>query len=248
MWGVAPNPEAVIAGLLQPEMAPHTFGWLAMERYAATYSDAHGSETTTISNDGMSLRMVVRGVEFVGRSFDLFEPAESLAEDQLRQFSFYDRWLSACRIECRIPIPISNHGSAAQGTLLVELVLREPLPNHFCDDSLRLTLEYDNQQFAGSGTSGWFEDELLEIQKRLPDGVFMKACINCLYSDYSPYGHQVYGDMSCFRNLKAEYLKVSTKMNYLHSPCRGGGAGLPVQETYLCPEFERRIPGTGYRG
>jgi hypothetical protein len=21
-----------------------------------------------------------------------------------------------------------------------------------------------------------------------------------------------------------------------------------VQETYLCPEFERRIPGTGYRG
>jgi hypothetical protein len=21
-----------------------------------------------------------------------------------------------------------------------------------------------------------------------------------------------------------------------------------VQETYLCPEFERRVPGTGYRG
>ncbi|MCE9532807.1 MAG: hypothetical protein K8T89_17050 [Planctomycetes bacterium] len=51
--------------------------------------------------------------------------------------------------------------------------------------------------------------------------------------------------MMCFRNLKAEYLKVTTKKEFwsVH-----GRQDRFVQETYLCPEFERRIPGTGYRG
>jgi hypothetical protein len=51
--------------------------------------------------------------------------------------------------------------------------------------------------------------------------------------------------MMCFRNLKAEYVKVTTKEQFwsLH-----GRQDRLVQETYVCPEFERRIPGTGYRG
>lgn len=79
----------------------------------------------------------------------------------------------------------------------------------------------------------------------MPEGVFIKACINCRYSDYSPYGHGLFGCMTCFRNIKAEYLKVTTKQEFwsLH-----GRQDRFVQETYLCGEFERRIPGTGYRG
>jgi len=73
----------------------------------------------------------------------------------------------------------------------------------------------------------------------------MKACINCLYSDYSPLGHGLFGCMMCFRNLKAEYVKVTTKDELW--PIHDRYDRL-VQETYLCPDFERRIPGTGYRG
>jgi hypothetical protein len=44
---------------------------------------------------------------------------------------------------------------------------------------------------------------------------------------------------------KAEYLKVRTKGEYMRVMNRYTER---VQETYLCPEFERRKPGTGYRG
>ena len=89
------------------------------------------------------------------------------------------------------------------------------------------------------------EPVLNDPQAQLPEAVFIKACINCLYSDYSLYGHGLFGCMMCFRNLKADYLKVTTKKDFwsVH-----GRQDRFVQETYLCPEFERRIPGTGYRG
>ena len=132
------------------------------------------------------------------------------------------------------------------GALLVDLVLGDPAPNGGIDrEGLRLVLQFDGRTFSGPGTSGWFEDELLAIQAQLPEGVFIKACVNCLYSDYSPYGHGLFGGMMCFRNLKAEYLKVTTKDGFwsVH-----GRQDRFVQETYLCPEFERRVAGTGYRG
>ncbi len=90
-----------------------------------------------------------------------------------------------------------------------------------------------------------FEDELLEIQKQLPSGTCMRACINCLYSDYSPYGHGLFGSMMCFRNLKTEYLRVKSKSDFWGVHDRYEEM---VQETYFCDEFEPRTPGTGYRG
>ena len=45
-----------------------------MDLYPATYSDAHGSETTTIANNSETLRLSLRGVEFVVRDFDSLEP------------------------------------------------------------------------------------------------------------------------------------------------------------------------------
>jgi hypothetical protein len=216
-----------------------------VDRYPATYSDAHGSEATTIANDSETLRLSLRGVEFVGRDFDSLEPTGA-APEQLQRFTLNQGCLCSCRIECRIPVPVHERGKLLDGSLAVELVLGDPAANGGLDrEQLRIVLEYDGQRFVGPGTSGWFEDELLAIQSQLPEGVYIKACINCLYSDYSPYGHGLFGCMMCFRNLKAEYLKVTTKKEFwsIH-----GRQDRFVQETYLCPEFERRIPGTGYRG
>jgi len=217
-----------------------------MDTYVARYFDAHGAEDTTITNDGTTLRMTLRDVEFAGTDFDSLEPNDAATQDQLAKFTLNHNELCSCRIECEVPIPINDHGSQSQGTLFVDLTVGDPEPKGWLDlEVLRLRLTTKHGEFVGSGKSGWFEDELLEIQSQLPEAVYMQACINCLYSDYSPYGHGAFGYMICFRNLKSEYLAVKSKDDFwaVHN-CYDR----IVQETFVCPEFARRVPGTGYRG
>ncbi len=216
------------------------------EQYQARFTDAHGTEKTTITNDGSTLRMVLRGVTFEDTLFDSFEPVNNADPSLLAQFDFSGNELCSCRIECEIPIPIVADGKESVGVLHCTIDLGAPCgTGGFETEVLSIVLNYDGMQYPSRGTSGWFEDELLDIQKTLPPRTFMKACINCLYSDYSPYGHSMFGCMMCFRNLKQEYLKVKSKDDFWSVHDRYERS---VQETYVCPEFERRIPGTGYRG
>lgn len=212
----------------------------------ARYTDANTTEATTIDNDGKTLRMTIRGVEFTCSNFDAFWPPENAAPDQLRSFSLHRGYLCSCQIACEMSVPIHDNGKDSSGILAIELKLGGPAGNLGLEsEELSIALRYQESIFEGSGRSGWFEDELLEIQQQLPDGTYIRACINCLYSDYSPFGHSTFGDMMCFRNLKEEYLKVKSKDQFwpVHDRC-----DLEVQETFLCDEFKRRIPGTGYRG
>ncbi len=182
-----------------------------MDSYPTKFTDSHDSEQTAITNDGETLRMGIRGVQFAGTDFDSLAPSDNASQHQLSQFALNHNELCSCRIECAIPIPVYDHGKQTAATLYVDLILGSPDPKGGLDrEELRITLACDRGRFAGSGRSGWFEDELLEIQSQLPDGVHMLACINCLYSDYSPYGHGAFGRMMCFRNLKAEYLAVKS--------------------------------------
>ena len=73
----------------------------------------------------------------------------------------------------------------------------------------------------------------------------MKACINCSFSDYSPGGHDGFGTLLCFRDNKDAYLAVKGKRDLFQLMHKMTEC---VQETYLCPEFQRRVPGAGYRG
>jgi hypothetical protein len=52
---------------------------------------------------------------------------------------------------------------------------------------------------SSGGKSGWFEDEMLDLQRSRPGGTFMKACINWAFSDYSPHGLGLFGNMIIFR-------------------------------------------------
>ena len=88
----------------------------------------------------------------------------------------------------------------------------------------------------------WFEDGMLRLEAEIPAGVRLVACITCLYSDYSPGGHGLMG-MSCHRDAKSQYLAVGSKADYWNVPVTE-----EVPETYSCPEYKRRVPGTGYRG
>ena len=214
--------------------------------YQGNYTDRSGGGPITIHNDGRTLRTTIRGVTFWGYDFDGLSPKENTPPEKLASFTLQQGDLCSCLIECDIPIPVVVGGERGEGRLHVRLDLGEPADHGGIDrETLSLSLVVGENTFAGSGRSGWFEDELLELQAALPEGTYFKACINCAFSDYSPYGHGLFGDMVCFRDHKEEYLSVKTKADIFRV---WDTMTERVQETYLCPEFQRRKRGTGYRG
>jgi hypothetical protein len=215
-------------------------------KYAARYEDRSGLELTSITNDGKRLSLRLRGVEFQGQDFDGLEPEGPLDPARLASFTLNHGELCACVIEAEIPIPIATPGGEVEGMLRVHLELGGPAPNGGIDrEVLELALRIGERCLASSGTSGLFEDELLDIQKQLPPDVYMRACINCAFSDYNPAGQGLFGCLACFRDNKRAYLAVRDKQELFRI---WDTMTEWVQETYLCPEFARRAPGTGYRG
>jgi hypothetical protein len=215
-------------------------------RYSTRYSDSRGVETATIENDGDELRLALRGVVFAGRMFDDFKPLSGSDPALISQFTLQRGRLCAYSVTCEIPVSLVIGERMVETCITVQLELGEPAERGGLDHVLlKLSLVTEHGKLESRGESGWFEDELLELQAALPAGTYLKTCINCAFSDYSPYGHGLFGCLFCFRNCKDEYVRVKDKDGLFAIWNRTAGA---VQETYLCSEFARRKPGTGYRG
>lgn len=213
--------------------------------YPAIYIDTFGEEKTVIQNDGKTLRMSLRGIEFSGFMFDDFTP-DSADETKLASFPFHAGTLCSYKLECQIPISVLVFDKVVEGNLQAHIEIGDPAPNGGVDlEQIQLTLAVEDKSFKSSGTHGWFDDELLEIQAALPNRIFMKCCHSCAFSDYHPVGSGTFGGLACFREHKQEYLAIKDKVSFMHFYSKLTDN---VQETYLCPEFEKRIPGTGYRG
>ena len=215
-------------------------------RYAARYTDRSGSEVTSIANDGATLSMAVRGLEFRGPDFDSLGPAGDPDPARLASFTLQQGSLCSCVIEADIPVPVATPEGTEEGVLAVRLELGNPAPTGGLDrEHLTLALRVGRRVYTSGGRSGWFEDEMMDVQNQLPPGTHLRACVTCAYSDYSPAGHGLFGGLACFRGNKTAYLAVRSKADLFRVwPTMTGF----VQETYLCPEFDRRQPGTGYRG
>jgi uncharacterized protein DUF6304 len=213
--------------------------------YPTRYSDRRGVELTTLRNDGAKLSLRLRDIMFWGRDFDSLQPDPDSTLEALSNFDLHWRALCNCRIECKMPIAVVVGCKTTTCPLEMRLDLGRPTANGGLDtEVLTLSLYADGQAFRSAGNSGWFEDELLSLQSSLPQGTYLKACISCAHSDYSPYGHGLFGGMACFRNLKEQYSRVKDKFDLF--PILDEAE--VVQETYLCPEFEKRQSNAGYRG
>jgi hypothetical protein len=214
------------------------------EIYPAKYCDEFGEEITTIKNDGKLLRMILRGVEFQGSMLDDWEAITEIPPSV--SFPQYHGELCAYILELEMPGSIVQNNHVLPGMLRVRLELGIPSANGGLDrEDLQLELILDNLSFKSCGKHGWFEDELLEIHKLLPPQTYLKSCFNCAFSDYCPAGCGLFGCMACFRNTKQEYRSLTGKAAFFDLQDR---IAEQVQETYLCPEFEKRTPNTGYRG
>jgi hypothetical protein len=220
--------------------------------YPAQYRDRHGVVAAVLRNDGRTLSLSLRGVEFRSDDFDGFEPDPGADPAALASFTLHHGYLCACTMNVEMPLPVVVGGEVIGGVLSVHLELGDPKPNGSLGlDHEALSLDlmlsgvvYRSASPSGS-LSGWFEDQLLDLQRQLPEGAYLKACITCALSDYHPVGHGGFGGLACFRDNKEGYLAVRTKNGLFGVWDTMTGF---VQETYLCPEFRRREPGAGYRG
>jgi Family of unknown function (DUF6304) len=213
--------------------------------YPTKYSDRRGVELSELRNDGRNLSVRLRDVSFSGCDFDGLKADADCGAELLSKFTLRRGYLCDCDLDCEIPIPVVFGDETFVGILRMHLELGAPARNGGLErEELSLSLAAKDHVYRSAGTSGWFEDELLSLQSIFPPAAYLKACISCAYSDYSPYGHGLFGGMTCFRNFKQEYAKVKTKEELFPILDKAD----IVQETYLCPEFDKRLPRTGYRG
>ena len=214
--------------------------------YPTKYSDRRGVELAELRNDGRNLYVRLRGVSFSGSDFDALEPEADSPIDLLSQFTLWMGGLCDCTLDCEIPLSIVFASETVASTLRVHLELGAPgAPNGGLDrELLILSVEIGSQVYRSAGTDGFFENGLLSLQSTFPPSSYLKTCISCAHSDYSPFGHGLFGGMACFRTVKEQYARVKNKQDLF----RIWGEAERVQETFLCSEFERRRPNTGYRG
>jgi hypothetical protein len=190
--------------------------------------------------------MVVRGVEFESSMLDDWEAISPLDATPVASFPLHGNELCSYSLDFEIPVLVVVSDEILQAILRVHFELGKPKPNGAIDrEELQLELLVEGRSFKSRGKYGWFEDALREIHEVLPAGMFIKSCFTCAYSDYNPAGSGLFGCMACFRNNKQAYLSLKGKAAYFN--LQKEIAEL-VQETYLCPEFEKRVAGTGYRG
>ncbi|HEU4404403.1 MAG TPA: DUF6304 family protein [Polyangiaceae bacterium] len=214
--------------------------------YPALYQDDQGVEAVTLRNDGKALRVTVRGVEFRGVDFDALEPVAGVEAAERAGFCLSQGALCACELEFTMTLPVETPGATRVCELRVALTFGRPASDGALErEELLLELRFEGRKLRSSGKDGWFEDALLGLQRQLPEGAYLRACIGCAYSDYNPAGHGLFGGLACFRDNKAAYRAVRDKRSLF---AIWDTMTEYVQETHLCPEFERRTPGAGYRG
>jgi hypothetical protein len=163
----------------------------------------------------------------------------------LERIALREGRLSGSELVVEIPVLVVMSGTKIRGCLRASCEPNSHYPSQIGPPVLELA--HGEQVLRLSARSSDFEAALPQLEKQLPEPGFLKTCLRCKWSDYSPSGTMEFGSMSCFRHLRAEYMALSQrfdKMTFFELEERSED----TQETYLCPDFTLRTPGTGYRG
>lgn len=210
-------------------------------RLKAIYEDERGRDEIVISNDGKFLHTTLRGLALSGSDFDGLEAGLSGSEDELQVTLNEFGELATGSLTVLIPIAVDIAGVAQVIGMEVTIVLPPPA------ERVELTIRLPDGRgpFRGRKKSGDFEDELESVVHVLPADVRLLACHTCGLSDYSPSGHGIFGGLACFRDVRDPYRRVASKWDMFEL---WASMTEYVQETHLCPEWEPRPPGRGYRG
>jgi len=186
------------------------------------------------------IQTTIRAVAVWGGDFDALSPSDP-NEAGIDALSLEHGDLTNCVLVGDLPCEMSGGGPMLTNSIRFVLDLRPTaVQNRARPGNLELSALVDGTKVEV--TDDWFEEGLQRLESQMPAPFRLKCCVTCLYSDYSPAGHGLMG-MRCHRGAKAEYLAVRSKHDYWAVPVTED-----VPETYVCEEYARRIPGTGYRG
>lgn len=219
-------------------------------KYPAVYSDLNGSEATFLDNDGERLCLVVRGVTFYGSDFDALVPEQNSNSIVLSAFTLNNFGeLCSYHLEFQVMLPLLSDTGDTHGNFTFKLRLGDPAEHGGIQSyGLCIKLSYKENEFDAIHAPEFstdFETQLLALNRQLPASLLPKCCFNCQYSDYSVFGQSFFGSMMCFRNIKNDYSRIRTKDEFMRIMDKFERR---VQEIYLCSDFQKRIPGAGYRG
>ncbi|WP_063801575.1 MULTISPECIES: DUF6304 family protein [Streptomyces] len=219
-----------------------------MQRWPGRYTDRHGSEEIVFESDGReSIRTTIRGVVFEGDMMDDLGALSGTPPEQM--FSFLDGALCSCLLEWEVPMPVEVEGQGVRaGVLHCSLRLGDPVGPGLDEQSLITTLRLDGHEYRNADSQDDFEEALHDIQRRLPRGARIKACVACAWSDYSPGGPPLMAGLACFRDAKDRYRRCDGKQGPHGIFAIWQERTEFVQETWLCEEFEHRTSDRGYRG
>lgn len=224
--------------------------------YSAQYTDEFGTESTAIINDGSSLKMTLRNVEFSGKDFHSFKTQAS-TNDINSMFNLYASELCGYFIDCQIPVLIVSNNEESRVLLHAHIEYGKPVEistpinqaktkletNQGIDvETMRLEIEYQGKTYKSGGKNFYstFDEQLTELRDEFPTDFYLKICWNCGLSDYHTFaGSGVFGNLGCFRNAKNEYRQAKNKFDFM---ALWEKQAIKVQEIHLCPKFEKRKP------
>ncbi len=148
------------------------------ESWSGWYRDTKGSDAVVLTADGQRFRFRIRGIDFVGVSFDggSFDglrpvaggPSEASASGM---FALADGALTDCVLEWDLPLPVLVAGTPRPATLSCLLSLRRD------DPDLHLTLHLDGALYQSARAERDFAVALAAVQRALPDDVRLQTCI-----------------------------------------------------------------------
>lgn len=219
--------------------------------FPGTYRDRRGEEpivwrviesriaTPPGHGPRFEVHTTIPGVPCWGFDFDGLEPVD--ADDPKRvEVSMSDKTgeLTDCVLTGDLPCIVESEGTQVAAAVTFSLDLSVSAQTAY--KNLSLSVAVDGRDI--SVVDDWFEDGTRRLEAQLPEPHQLRCCVTCLYSDYSPGGHGLSG-MACHRDAKEQYLAVRSKTDYWSIPVTED-----LLETYVCSEYQRRVPGTGYRG
>lgn len=213
-----------------------------MAIYPAVYRDVHGEEHTVIENDGQTLRMVVRGVELATDDPDSFSPMGTPPVTLLARLPMSFSYLCSYVLEFDVIVSVVTDDQIAEGMLHLRYDMGGPRVDGSIDrglgrEDITASLTYNNLIFTTSRNHDYLENAIAEVQAALPDGAFLKVCLNCVFGLESDMGCGGFASLGCFRDVKEEARQVRNIFDVYPLWERRTEF---VQGIYVCPQFERR--------
>jgi len=216
-----------------------------VRKYKATYKDKRGTGDIIVKSDGRLLYTTIRGIELYGGDFDQLA-AEVIDKDKFDYEMFADGSGDITNFLLTITYPIQFYNALSNqistGSLVANIVVGEDTTIKGLDHELTgLTLKISSDTYTVNKKLEWMEDALILLQKQLPVNIYLKTCLSCKYSNYSPYGGGMFGSLYCFKNIKEQLTSLNDKtdlFNIWTKEAMDKGDILDVQETFDCEEHQ----------